>query len=133
MSSSPSCPKVMLRGRNPSLLGRSSLNSGGRPVPDSLVLSFVPSLVPAVSQNRTLPLIQTWSLGSMNPGPRRNQNFFMGDSKVDGPSLRRKPCPTLHAGPWGSGFEIMVNLATATDTTCASKLLNRNVLGDNMI
>ena len=133
-------PRRVSQSRNPSLLGRSSLDSEGRPALDGPVpfprtvsasgdkskqnnATSDPSVIAGISKSPTAEK------------PKLVRGRFQ--SEIDGSSSRRKPRPTSHDGssrnPGRSRFESMVNLGVATGTASASDLLNRNASGDNVV
>jgi len=133
-------PRRVSQGRNPSFLGRSSLDSEGRPVFDSPVPfpRTVSGPGDQSKQNNTTsgPNVAAEvgkSQAAEKPKPVRGRF----QSEIDGSSSRRKPRPTSHDGsdqnPRRSRFESMVNLGVATSTASASDLLNRNALEDSTV
>jgi hypothetical protein len=133
-------PRRVSQGRSPSLLGRSSLDSEGRPVLDGHIpfprtisgsgdqpkQNNATSEPTVVAESNKLQAVEK---------PKLVRGRFQ--SEIDGSSSRRKRLPTSHDGtgqnPGRSRFESMVNLGVVTSTASASDLLNRNALGDNTV
>ena len=133
-------PRRVSQGRNPSFLGRSSLDNEGRPVVDGPV-PFPRTVSSSGDQSKhnnstsdpaTIAEIDKSQVAE-KPKPVRGRF----QSEIDGSSSRRKPRPTSHDGtgqnPRRSRFESMVNLGVATNTASASDLLNRNALEDSTV
>jgi len=133
-------PRRVSRGRDPGFLGRSSLDSEGRPIFDGPVPfpRTVSGPGDQSKQNNTTsgPEVVAEvrkSQAAERPKPVRGRF----QSEIDGSSSRRKPRPTSQDGsdqnPRRSRFESMVNLGVASNTASASDLLNRNALEDNTV
>ena len=133
-------PRRVPQGRNPSLLGRSSLDSEGRPVLDGHI-PFPRTLSGSGDQQKQSntpsdPAVVAETNKSQAPEkPKLVRGRFQ--SEIDGSSSRRKRLPISHDGrgqnPGRSRFESMVNLGVTTNTASASDLLNRNSLEDNTV
>ena len=132
-------PRRVSQGRSPSLLGRSSLDSEGRPAIDGSI-PFPRTISGSGDQyklnNTSDPAVvaeTNKSKAAERPKPVRGRF----QSEIDGSSSRRKYNPTAQDGsgqnPRRSRFESMVNLGVATNTASASDLLNRNALEDNSV
>ena len=133
-------PRRVSQGRSPSLLGRSSLDSDGRPAPEGPV-PFPRTVSGSADQSKhnnassdpavAAEINKTQVVERPKPVRGRFQ------SEIDGSSSRRKRLPTSHGGPGQnpgrSRFESMVNLGVETNTASASDLLNRNALEDNSV
>jgi hypothetical protein len=134
-------PRRVSQGRNPSLLGRTSLDNEGRPTLDAAVP--FPRTVSGSGDHSKHHNASPDPAGAaeVNKSPQATDKpkLVRGrfQSEIDGSSSRRKPRPTSHEGspqnPRRSRFESMVNLGVATNTASASDLLNRNALEDNTV
>ena len=133
-------PRRVSQGRNPSLLGRSSLDNEGRPVLDGHIpfprtvsgSGHQPKKINAASDPAPVAEINKPQVVEK---PKLVRGRFQ--SEIDGSSSRRKRLPSSHDGtgqnPRRSRFESMVNLGVATNTASASDLLSRNSLEDNTV
>ena len=133
-------PRRISQGRSPSLLGRSSLDSEGRPVLDGSIPfpRTVSSSCDQSKQNNTgadPAVVAEINRPQAGEKPKLVRGRFQ--SEIDGSSSRRKRLPTSHDGmgqtPGRLRFESMVNLGVATNTASASDLLNRNALEDDTV
>ena len=132
-------PRRVSQGRSPSLLGRSSLDSEGRPVLDGPV-PFPRTVSGSGGQSKPnnatsdSAIVTEISESKAAKRPKPVRGRFQ--SEIDGSSSRRK-YPTSQDGSvqnlGRSRFESMVNLGVATNTASASDLLNRNALEDNTV
>lgn len=132
-------PRRVSQGRNPSLLGRSSLDNEGRPVLDgSIPFPRTTSGSGDQSKQNHVPSDPAMLAEINKPQAAEKPKLVRGrfQSEIDGSSSRRKH-PISHDGsgqnPRRSRFESMVNLGVATSTASASDLLNRNTLEDNAV
>lgn len=132
-------PRRVSQTRNPSFLGRSSLDGEGRPALDGPV-PFPRTVSASGDQSKRNNVTSPTAIAEIyksqtaeRPKPVRGRF----QSEIDGSSSRRKPRPTSHDGsdqnPRRSRFESMVNLGVGTGTASASDLLNRNALEDNTV
>ena len=133
-------PRRVSQGRSPNLLGRSSLDSEGRPVLDGHI-PFPRTISASGDQPKQNNAYSEPSVvAEINkPQVMEKPKLVRGrfQSEIDGSSSRRKRLPTSHDGtgqnPGRSRFESMVNLGVVTSTASASDLLNRNALEDNTV
>ncbi|KAF9645362.1 hypothetical protein BDM02DRAFT_3189769 [Thelephora ganbajun] len=141
----PPTPKVIMprrvsQGRNPSLLGRSSLDNEGQPALDGPV-PFPRTVSGSGDQSKQgnatsdPAAVADVNKSQATEKPKLVRGRFQ--SEIDGSSSRRRPRPTSDDGsgqnPGRSRFESMVNLGVATGTASASDLLNRNALEGNTV
>ena len=132
-------PRRVSQGRSPGLIGRSSLDSEGRPAADGPV-PFPRTISGSGDQSKHNNAISDPAMvaeikkSQVAEKPKLVRGRFR--SEIDG-SSSRKPRPTSHDGldqnPRRSRFESMVNLGVVTSTASASDLLNRNALEDNTV
>ena len=133
-------PRRVSHSRNPGLLGRSSLDSEGRPALDSPV-PFPRTISSSGDQskqnNATSDPAVIAEIGKAQAVEKPKLVRGRFQSEIDGSSSRRKSRPTSYDGlgqnARRSRFESMVNLGVATNTASASDLLNRNAPEDNTV
>ena len=133
-------PRRVSHSRSPGFLGRSSLDSEGRPALDSPV-PFPRTVSASGDQskqnNATSDPAMVAGIGKSQPVEKPKLVRGRFQSEIDGSSSRRKSRPTSYDGlgqnARRSRFESMVNLGVATNTASASDLLNRNAPEDNTV
>jgi hypothetical protein len=133
-------PRRVSQGRSPSLLGRSSLDSEGRPILDGPVPFPRTVSGPGDQSKHNNATSDPAVAAEINKSPATEKPKLVRgrfQSEIDGSSSRRKRLPTAHDGsvqnPGRSRFESMVNLGVVTSTASASDLLNRNALEDDRV
>jgi len=133
-------PRRVSHSRSPGLLGRSSLDSEGRPALDNPV-PFPRTVSGSGDQSKqnsaTSDPAVVAEIGKTQAMERPKLVRGRFQSEIDGSSSRRKSRPTSYDGlgqnARRSRFESMVNLGVATNTASASDLLNRNAPEDNSV
>jgi len=133
-------PRRVSLGRNPGLLGRSSVDDERRPEPDARVpFPRAVSATRGQSRRDEVTSDSTAVAGVDKPWVTGKSMLVRGraQSEVDSSSSKRKPRPISSdlsgRNPRRSRYESMVNLGVATDSVSVGDLLNRNAQGDSKI